>query len=341
MSHSTVNYLILGQLLREFLVTPDQNISLNQPGGNLLYSAEGLALWMEQDEHAGLVARVGENYPRAWLDDLLGKGYITSGIKVLPEEIDLRYFRAYEDLRTMVEEDPIKVFARLETSMPRALLGYQPPSHRGGFADLREVSRLALRKSDIPQSFHQAKAAHICPMDYLSQSLMPAELRAVGVQIVTMDPGKFMFPEYFEDVRALLIGLTAFLPSEEELSQLFRGRTKDIWEMIEEVASWGVNIVAVKRAWRGQLLYDAEQNRRIEIPAYPSRMVDPTGAGDVFAGGFLWGLGKTEDSQEALLYGNVGASIAVEGSGPFYTREVLPGLAKARLESLRGSIREV
>jgi sugar/nucleoside kinase (ribokinase family) len=70
-------------------------------------------------------------------------------------------------------------------------------------------------------------------------------------------------------------------------------------------------------------------------------MVDPTGAGDVFAGGFLAGIGKTEDSLEALLYGNVAASIAVEGSGAFYTRERLPGLEKARLENLRDSIRDV
>ena len=341
MSLHSPDYLVLGQLFREFLVTPDQNISLDQPGGNLLYAAEGLSLWFDDQESAGLVSRVGENYPRAWLDDLEAEGYSIEGINVLPEEIDLRYFRAYENLRTMVEEDPIKVFARLETSMPRALLGYQPPSHRGGLKDLKAVSRLALRKSDLPLSYTGALAAHICPMDYLSQSLMPAELRAAGIKIVTMDPGKFMRPEYYEDVHALSIGLTAFLPSEGQLTELFRGRTTDIWEMIEEVAGWGVGLVVVKRAWKGQLLYDGAKNRRLEVPAYPSTMFDPTGAGDVFAGGFLYGFTKTGDSLEGLLTGNVAASIAVEGSGPYYSREVLPGLARARLESLRGSIREV
>ncbi|MEN8241632.1 MAG: carbohydrate kinase family protein [Chloroflexota bacterium] len=341
MPNPTPNYLILGQLLREFLVTPDQTISLDQPGGNLLYAAGGLSLWLSSNETAGLVARVGENYPRTWVEDLQAKGYSTAGIKVLPEEIDLRYFRAYEDLRTMVEEDPIKVFARLESSMPRALLGYQPPSHRGGSADLKAVTSVALRKTDLPEAYIGAGSAHICPMDYLSQSLMPAELRAAGVEIVTLDPGNFMQPEHYQDVRALLIGLTAFLPSEDELTSLFRGRTANIWEMIEEVASWGVEVIAVKRAWRGQLLFDTAKNRRVEIPAYPSKMVDPTGAGDVFAGGFLRAFSKYGSPLDGLLHGNVAASIAVEGRGPFYTREVLPGLAHARLNSLRDSIREV
>jgi sugar/nucleoside kinase (ribokinase family) len=334
-------YLILGQLLREFLVTPDQKISINQPGGNLLYAAEGLNLWLEEDEQVGLVARVGEDYPRVWLEDLNDRGYRTEGIKVIPEEIDLRYFRAYEDLRTVVEEDPVKVFARMETSMPRALLGYKPPAHREGFTDLDKLSPLALRKSDLPENFSEAQAAHICSMDFLSQSLMPAALRETGVEIVTMDPGRFMQPEHWDDVRALLIGLTAFMPSEDELRFLFKGRTTEIWEMVEEVASWGVNLIVVKCSWKGQMLFDAENNKRYEIPAYPSNMVDPTGAGDVFAGGFLAGYQRTSNALEALLYGNVAASIGVEGTGAFYTQAVLPGLEKARLESLREAVREV
>jgi hypothetical protein len=341
MTAHSPHYLVLGQLLREFLVTPDQEIRVNQPGGNLLYAAEGLALWIDADEKIGLVARVGEDYPRAWLDNLREKGYLIDGIRVLPEEIDLRYFRAYEDLRTVVEEDPVKVFAKLETSMPRALLGYQPPSHRGGHENLEMISRLALRKSDLPDSLGEVYAAHICPMDYLSQSLMPAALREVGIDLVTMDPGRFMQPNHFDAVRQLVIGLTAFLPSEEELTRLFHGRTTDIWEMVDEIIGWGVEAVVVKRSWKGQLLYDSSTDRRFDIPAYPSSMVDPTGAGDVFAGGFLAGLGKTSDPLEALLYGNVAASFAVEGSGPYYTRESLPGLEAARLASLRETVKVV
>jgi len=77
------------------------------------------------------------------------------------------------------------------------------------------------------------------------------------------------------------------------------------------------------------------------VPAYPSRMADPTGAGDAFCGGFLAGYQKTFDPLQAALYGNVSASLKVEGSGAFYPLDILPGLAEARLSALKELVREV
>jgi ribokinase len=111
--------------------------------------------------------------------------------------------------------------------------------------------------------------------------------------------------------------------------------------MAEEMAGWGCEIIVVKRAEKGQLLYDCSAGIRYEVPAYPSKMVDLTSAGDVFCGGFLAGYRKTYDPLQAVLYGNVAASIAVEGSGAFFSRDVLPGLQHARLESLKEAVREV
>jgi hypothetical protein len=42
-----------------------------------------------------------------------------------------------------------------------------------------------------------------------------------------------------------------------------------------------------------------------------------------------------------VLYGNVSASLALEGSGAFYPLDVMPGLAEARLSVLRDMVREV
>ena len=68
-------------------------------------------------------------------------------------------------------------------------------------------------------------------------------------------------------------------------------------------------------------------------------MVDLTGAGDAFCGGFLAGFCKTYDPLQAVLYGNVTASIAIEGTGAFYTSDVLQGLKEARLESIKTMVR--
>lgn len=338
MTSETPDYLVLGQLRRDFLITPERKVFADQPGGNLLYALEGASLWLDKDEKIGLVSRVGEDYPRAWLDMMAARGYLIEGIKILQEEIDLRNFRAYTDLRTVHKDDPVGHFSRLGLTMPKALLGYSPDVRP---KDLRKMTPLSLRITDLPEAYKHVRAAHLCPMDYLSQMLIPPEFRQSGIEVISLDPGEYMLKENWEEVQTMVIGLTAFLPSEEELRNLFFNRAEDVRDMAEEIASWGVEIVVVKRGWQGQMVYDANTRRCYEISAYPSKMVDPTGAGDVFGGGFMIGLVKTGSPIQAAMYGNVAASFAVEGSGAFYTQDALPGLQQARLESIRNSVREV
>lgn len=340
MTTQSPTYLVLGQLRREYLITPSQKVYLDQPGGNLLYAAEGLSLWLEEDEVVGLVSRVGEDYPRNWLEDFTHRGYDISGIRILPEEIDLRSFRAYTDLRTSVTDDPVSYFARLELSFPRSLLGYKDTS--GQLDSQTEMTILSLRQIDLPEMYHYARTAHICPVDYITHSLMPAALRQLGVTSITLDPGKgYMHSDFWDLIPRVISGLSVFMPAEEDLRELFKGRSEDVWEMAEAMIDWGCEIIVIKRAEKGQLLFDCEAKTRYEIPAYPSKMIDLTGAGEVFCGGFLAGYHKFYDPLQGVLFGNVAASISVEGTGTFYTRDVLPGLQKARLESLKEMVRKL
>ena len=334
------SYLVLGRLCREYIITPAHETIIDQPGGNALYAAEGLSLWLDEDDTVGIVSRVGEDYPRNWIEDFKQKGYNTEGIKILPEEVDVRYFRAYTDLRTSHTEDPVSHFARLEISVPRSLLGYKNSYKE--LDKLNEVTKLSLIQTDLPKMYQYASVAHVGPVDFMTHSLMPAALRQVGLTTITLDPGSgYMHPDFFDHLPGLLPGITAFFPAEEDLRNLFRGRSDDLWEMADAVSGWGCEVVVIKRGEKGQLLYDSSSKLRYEIPAYPSKMIDPTGAGDVFSGGFLAGYRKTFNPLKAVLHGNVSASFAVEGSGVFYTRAALPGLQQARLESLQEFVRKV
>jgi sugar/nucleoside kinase (ribokinase family) len=111
--------------------------------------------------------------------------------------------------------------------------------------------------------------------------------------------------------------------------------------MAEAVGSFGCELTVVKRGARGQMLYDAAGRKRWEIPAYPARPVDLTGAGDAFCGGFLVGYQQAYDPLQGSLHGGISASLVIEGSGVFHALDTLPGLAKARLEALAGQVREV
>lgn len=79
----------------------------------------------------------------------------------------------------------------------------------------------------------------------------------------------------------------------------------------------GPSRVIVKKGEHGVFMSSAEGT--FSLPAYPLEVVcDPTGAGDVFAGGsigFLARHGRSDDEacRRSLLYGTVMASFAVEG----------------------------
>ncbi len=288
----------------------------------------------------GLVARVGEDYPREWLNEIRDRGFDIRGIRILPEAIDLRSFYVYTDVYTRLTEDPAAHFTRLKQPFPKALLNYMRP---GTSYDSRShLTPTSLRQSDIPVDYLDATAAHLCPIDYLTHTLLPAVLRQNGFSTVTLDPTVgTMSPTFWDDIPALVTGLTAFLPNEEEMTRLFHGRSTDLWQMMEAIADYGCEIVVVKRGERGQFLYDRATKGRWEIPAYPARLVDPTGAGDSFCGGFLAGYRQTYDPVQAALFGSISASLTIEGSGIFYALDALPGLAQARLDALKEGIRKV
>ena len=77
-----LSYIIAGQLQRNYILLNDGNPLLDVPGGGLLYSAAGLALW---DSGIGLVGRVGEDFPQVWLEQTAKKGFDCHGVHILPE----------------------------------------------------------------------------------------------------------------------------------------------------------------------------------------------------------------------------------------------------------------
>lgn len=332
-------YILAGTLSRDYIIPSSGKPQIDVPGGDLIYTAAGLAVW-EPDPPPGLIARVGEDYPQAWLDEFAQRGFDTRGIHVLPHSLDLRSFSIYTEHNIRICEDPVPHFARLGFPFPKTLLGFRPP---GSPLDSRtRLNPSSLRPSDIPEEYLEATAAHLGPIDFLTHTLLPATLRQAGFTTITLDPSPgTMTPTFWDDLPTLLTGLTAFIPAEEDLQRFFFGRSTDLWEMAAALADYNCEFVIIKRGERGQLLYDSASHTRWDIPAYPARIVDPTGVGAAFCGGFLAGYRRTFDPLQAVLHGNISASLSLEGSGPFYALDALPSLAQGRLESLRQYPRKI
>ena len=289
------------------------------------------------ESEIGLVGRVGNDYPREWLNQCMARGFDTSGIRVVSKNIDIREFIAYNESHEGIRVNPVSQFARREMTFPKSLLGYQPPDDKK-----KPDPERKLIVTDIPSDYLTARAALLCPMDLVTQTQLIAGMKRGSVHTFVLDPGPVTITRTARrELPALLNGVTAFLPSQDEISNLFWGDTYDLWKMAEKVSMYGCEYVVIKCGPRGQLLYDAQTKRKWEIPAYPARLADPTGAGDAFCGGFLAGYCKNYDPLEGVLYGNVSASLKLEGSGAFYPMDVLPGLAEARLNALRNMVRAV
>jgi hypothetical protein len=357
-------FVIAGHLHRDYLFPAQGRPLIDVPGGNLLYAASGLDVWhaagtsdlqpraetgttpsragtgTSPESRLGLLARVGEDYPHDWLRSFEKRGWDTRGIHILAEALDLRYFQATLPDQTIQRSNPVPYFAKLGLTFPKALLGYQPPAEQE--ADGKIPQPASPRPAEIPPDYLYARAVHVCPMDYLTGCRLTSAFREASVTTISLDPSAaYMATGDLEQVRILLQGLTAFLPSEQELRALYWGRTNDLWEMAEALGGCGCEFIIVKRGARGQMLYDSVSKKRWEIPAYPAQLSDVTGAGDSFCGGFLAGYQETYDPVRAVLYGSVSASLAIEGYGAFHVLETLPGLAQARLDSLAGIVRQV
>ena len=173
MATSSIRFVIAGQLKRDFALIPNGKALVDVPGGNMIYAATGFGVW-EPANLVGLVARVGEDYPREWLNEIHKRGFDIQGIRILPEAIDLRSFYVYTDMYTRLTEDPAAHFTRLQQPFPKALLNYLRP---GTSYDSRShLTPTSLRQSDIPVDYLDATAAHLCPIDYLTHTLAPGSV---------------------------------------------------------------------------------------------------------------------------------------------------------------------
>ncbi|SIT84866.1 Sugar or nucleoside kinase, ribokinase family [Yoonia rosea] len=89
-------------------------------------------------------------------------------------------------------------------------------------------------------------------------------------------------------------------------------QTEDFDDALAQAAS-EVAIVACTDSENG--VHVLAEGQRWHVPAVPTQIVDATGAGDLFAGAFLWGLTNGHDLQTCAMMGNVAASEVISHIG--------------------------
>lgn len=121
-----------------------------------------------------------------------------------------------------------------------------------------------------------------------------------------------------DDLKQVLARTDAVIVNDSEV-KLLTGRSNVIWGA-RDIAALGPRIVVVKKGEHGCLLF--MNGEFFVAPAFPlEEVVDPTGAGDTFAGGFLGYIAEKDSLdratlRQAVIHGSVVASFACQDFGP-------------------------
>lgn len=328
-------YIIAGSLTRDFVITANHVTKLDYAGGPGAFAAAGLALW---DKPVGIVGRVGEDYPREWLESFHAHGIDARGVKELEEPLDVRRFYGYDTDGSWQPTGMVGRFAEIEYPLPAVLLNY---AHKKPVEDdLRTRGPGSPLSSDFPADYLDAIAAHICPFDFLTQGLLQSTMHTGQIRTITLeaDPA-YLHPQNWNLVPGVVSGLSAFFVDEEAARLFFRSRSNDLIEIASGFSNMGCETVVICRADGSRLVYQRSSSRKWDIPAYPAQPVNRHSSGHAFGGGFLAGYHLTYDPLLAAVYGCVSASIASEGLHPLDVFAALPGLAETRLDVLQKRVK--
>jgi sugar/nucleoside kinase (ribokinase family) len=126
--------------------------------------------------------------------------------------------------------------------------------------------------------------------------------------------------------------------NDEELRQL-TGKP-NLFTAAREILGWGPSIIVAKQGEYGSALVTKDDF--FALPAYPlEQVVDPTGAGDTFAGGFAGFIANQIDTplegdtlRNAMAYGTALASFNVEQFGTEALESIQPEAVLARVADL-------
>jgi len=138
-------------------------------------------------------------------------------------------------------------------------------------------------------------------------------------RFVAMDSMNLWINIAHESLRRVIGTVDCLILNDEELEMLTGKPT--LVQATREVLRWGPKAVVAKLGKYGAALYTADDF--FALPAYPlAEVIDPTGAGDTFAGGFIGYVAAHPEEEadhellsRAMAYGTALASYNVEEFG--------------------------
>jgi sugar/nucleoside kinase (ribokinase family) len=163
--------------------------------------------------------------------------------------------------------------------------------------------------------------------------------QCTGPRLVAMDSMNLWIDIAEEPLLEVIRRVDCVILNDAELRQLTH--KPNVLTAAREVLGWGPSVVVAKQGEYGAVLVTGENF--FALPAYPlETVVDPTGAGDTFAGGFVGhlarNLGERHSDQvlrQAMAYGTALASFNVEEFGTERVERLTADEIHGRVDELK------
>jgi sugar/nucleoside kinase (ribokinase family) len=272
----------------------------NVVGGSATYSAYAASLFSP----VRVVAVVGDDFPSGDLESLARRNVDLAGVEKAAGKT-FRWAGRYDTnlMGRVTLDTQLNVFADFSPKLPRS------------YVDSSYV---------LLGNIHPALQCAV-----LDQVVAP--------KFVMADTMNFWIEGQPEAVSAMLKRVDLLVINEEEARQL--SGHHNICRAAKDILRRGPKSLIVKRGEYGALLFDGQST--FFAPAYPLEdVVDPTGAGDTFAGALGGYVAKTGDISPAglrrgVMVGSAAASFCVEAVGTGRIGRLSAQDVKSRLESFR------
>ena len=228
-------------------------------------------------EKPRLLATVGEDFAeyRTWLDD---HGVDTSFVKVIPGKYTASFFANTDKSNAQIAS-----------------------FYTGAMANASELRIQDANNDDVT-------LVVISPNDPEAMALYAAECLKLGIPYL-YDPSQQIIRMDKETLRAGVEGADSLFCNEYEFELLKNATELKAGEIRDRV-----RFMVVTQGKEGALVY--ADGRKFSISVFPeSQVLDPTGVGDAFRGGFLRGYGLKLDWQTCGQMGALAATYCLERRG--------------------------
>lgn len=230
-----------------------------------------------------LVGVVGEDFPQVHIDLLSAKGIDIEGLERAEGKTFRWTGRYHDDINVRDTLDTqLNVFEKFQPKLPEA-----------------------------------AKKAKYLFLGNIHPSLQLEVLRQAQPEFVALDTMNLWIDTTRKELEEILAKIDCLIINEEEVFELTGER--NLVRGAHKIQEMGPGIIAPKKGEHGCLLF--VENKIFSAPAFPmADVIDPTGAGDTFAGGFM-GYIAQQDSidydtlKRAVIHGSVVASYTCEEFG--------------------------